>query len=549
LTPEEISKYIQDMPDDVASHLSFSTASTNAPATDADGFPIAGGSAGRKERRSREDLQDECWTKFHENPQINTAVRGQIGRLTGMGFESTSAEMEIQNAIEDTEKDHRNRLWDLWPKFTGRALIEGELFLSLTIHRDGFVEVDFIDPKSIQGMGDDDTGIIYHSRKPTLPLFYNIRTDSDARNRDSRIPHTEQVPSINIARFPEYIKDAKKHPGWNAEYQKTSKGRSFHQVVDGVKSFFRPYRNLSGYNRFIVEWNKGLCTRRATAYLRTTIKWINHYERLKEYEIDHKKSSSAHCFVTTCQSWRDYKNFASLPDDVKKKSGLAHTVRPGDHRILPPGFDTKAVSPNLPSLSGQDTDIMDMVSSGLNEPQDIMTGRASGTFASVKAQKGPYTDRISDEIAYFERWLKNDFWSAVFYLKSASGHMSPAYISEVVTGFTVDAAGNHTEETKEVLVPPEALVDISFPISENTDLESMSKAYLGVKHGPLVDSLGVPRSMVAKRLGFPNYRRLRLLSAQEKRQYPELALSIDQEKVQETLEAEPSSEELAERTQ
>ena len=103
----------------------------------------------------RNKLQEACWEKFNKNPQVSTAVRGHVGRLTGMGFEASSEVPKIQDIIDEVEFDPRNRLYTHWPKFVGRSIIEGELYLCLTLHNDGFVEVDFIDPGDIQGGGED----------------------------------------------------------------------------------------------------------------------------------------------------------------------------------------------------------------------------------------------------------------------------------------------------------------------------------------------------------------------------------------------------------
>ena len=53
-------------------------------------------------KMSREDLSAECWLKLHENPHVNTSVRGKVGRLTGFGFETSSGVRKIQEAIEDS---------------------------------------------------------------------------------------------------------------------------------------------------------------------------------------------------------------------------------------------------------------------------------------------------------------------------------------------------------------------------------------------------------------------------------------------------------------
>ena len=58
-----------------------------------------------------------------------------------------------------------------------RAIIEGELHLTLSVHKSGFVEVDFVDPALIDGGVENEHGIIFHSRKQTLPLFYLLKDE------------------------------------------------------------------------------------------------------------------------------------------------------------------------------------------------------------------------------------------------------------------------------------------------------------------------------------------------------------------------------------
>ena len=86
---------------------------------------------------------------------------------------------------------------------------------------------------------------------------------------------------------------------------------------------------------------------------------------------------------------------------------------------------------------------------------------------------------------------------------------------------------------------PEFLVDVTYPVSEMIDTEARSKGLLGAKHGPVAETLGIPNSEVAKRLGFGGYDRLRLQKATEDERYPELVYNIDAESIQETIEGEP----------
>ena len=109
------------------------------PEKDADGFFTVGVDT-VDTPEMREKLQRVCWNKFNQNPFVGTAVRGQVGRLTGLGFDISSEIAEIQEAVQETELDPRNRLYSYWTKYVGRSIIEGELFLLLTVHDNSFIE-------------------------------------------------------------------------------------------------------------------------------------------------------------------------------------------------------------------------------------------------------------------------------------------------------------------------------------------------------------------------------------------------------------------------
>jgi hypothetical protein len=305
-----------------------------------------------------------------------------------------------------------------------------------------------------------------------------------------------------------------------------------------LKKVFKP---LGGYNRFIIAWDKSFITRRAVSYLRTTLEWLNHYENLKKYEIDHKKSSGAYLWVIRIVEPRAYKLWLRMSDDNKKKTGIMAKKTPGGTMILPPGVELECVNPQLSPIKDQDTDILQMVTSGLDEPSDVTTGSSTGTFASVKASRGPMTDRISDEVAYFERFLRHDFWGSIFYLKSVLTNFPRTVVVEEAVDF--EPAKSDDEEGKpifdKVKKKAEMLVDISFPISEILEMEARARAVLGVKHGPVAETLGIPNKTVASYLGIGGYARQRLRKATEDRKYPELLYNVDAESLQETIEGEP----------
>jgi hypothetical protein len=514
------SDFLNNIPDEVLKKIVFSVpwqyASESSGGRDPDGFDAKGPYEKNFNELKREELQTQCFNKFHTNPQINSAIRDMTGRMTGEGFGTSSGVQEIQEAIEEIELDWRNRLYYFWPKYVARFLIEGELYLCLTVHEDGFVEVDFIDPANITGC-ESGTGIIWHPTKTLLPLFYNIQLKGQI---DSFL-----LPSIFVARSPKLVDIARKDSHFSEE--KASRGQ---RKPPGAR-----FSKIGGYQRFIVSCDKGYMTRRAISYLVTTIEWLNHYENLKKYEIDYKKSSGSYAWVFYFEDLAGFRNWMALSDDEKRKTGVGAKMVPGARLMLPPGMKVEVKNPQLTTIREQDTDIMSMAISGLNIPEDVATGQSRGTFASVKASRGPMSDRVSDENAYFGRWMKYDFWGSVFFLKNKMGVLEERFKVRQAIGFK-----NKKPIFKNVSKLPEQLVDISYPMSEISDVESRVKAYCGVKHGPVTESVGIPNSEVARRIGVEGYARARLKKATEDELYPELVyeLGMDTEKQQENTEGE-----------
>ena len=201
----EITQYIANIPDDVLTHIAMSSPWQYDPDTNAyrdpDGITGLGTSDKDDSSLSRAVLQENCWLKAQRNPHINTTVKRFAGRLTGHGFEITSDIQQIASAVKEIEYDQRNRLYTYYYKWVIRAMIEGELFLCLTCHKDGSIEVDFIDPVCVQGTFDN-TGILFHPTKTTMPLLYNIKYNST--NPDEKL-YDEQIPSIFMAMYPDEL--------------------------------------------------------------------------------------------------------------------------------------------------------------------------------------------------------------------------------------------------------------------------------------------------------------------------------------------------------
>jgi len=534
MSHEDFVDALETIPDEVLHRISFSMpwqysdSTTEGYHQDEDGFPIPPLSKKDSVNYDRSTLQEECFSKFHSNPHVNTSVRGLVGRLTGLGFGTSCGDVyQIQEAIEEIELDPRNRLYNYWPKYIGRYNIEGELFLSLTLHLDGFVEVDFIDPGVVSVGGDGNSGIIFHPNKPTMPLFYNIKkTGEEAKKAgisNTKAAIKEQIPSIFIGRYPELVSSVSKHKDYFRSLQANSWNSS------------KKFKKLGGYRRFIISLDRGFMTRRAVSYLRTVLEWLNHYENLKQYEIDHKKSSGSYVWVFSFENVKAFRTWLGLTDDEKRKTAVGAKLTPGGRLILPPGMTVEAKNPSLPQIKDQDTDIMQMVASGLNEPEDILTGTSRNSFSSVKASRGPFSDRTSDEIAYFDRFLKYDFWGSVFFLKSSVTDFPKVFRVKRAIGFK-----NKKPIFKNVSKRPELLIQISYPVSDVLDIEARARGTLGVKHGPMSEQLGVSNRWVAERVGVGNYAQARLEKATEDELYPELVYEagVDAESVQEKVEGE-----------
>jgi hypothetical protein len=530
----EVTKALARMPDDLLRKIQFSFplfshAKTTIKATDSDGFPTTAPLS--ESTFDLKKLQEQCWNKFEKNPQISSHVRDVMGRMAGWGFGFFSAVEEIQVAIDETMEDPRNALYDHFPKFCGRAEIEGELFLMLTVHDNGFVEVDFIAPTMLVG-GDKGSGIIFHSMKQTLPLFYNVKFGTNSASE-------VLIPSINIAYFPELEEDAKKNSSYKKERLEKSRPNS------GNRKLKKKVEKIGGFNRFMIRWDRGFLTHRNVSHIRTTIEWLNYYEDLKKYEIDHKKSSGAYLWVIEMEDVRAFRSWLALSEDERKTTGILQPKDPGGTLVLPPGMKLRAENPRLPSISDEDTDIMQMVSSGLNKPQDLVLGDYRSTYASVKAAQGPQNDRINDDLSYFVNFLKYGFWKPIFFLKSIVSKFKETRRIEEVVDFEGDPDSEKGLKpiTKRVVKPSYKLVQIALPVSKLEDIESVAKSMLGVKHGSLVDTLNIPREEVAKRLGFYNYPSLVKQHATEQQRYPKTQAAVDQETAQEEQKKATSEQE------
>jgi hypothetical protein len=507
---QELRELINKMSDEelMSSGLLFSVGGgARGFVVDDEGFPVAARYS-EETMSGFQELQTECWHKFNTNPQVFTAVDDTAGYLAGAGFGFYSEYEDVQLYMDGIITDSRNRLYSFFEKWVLRSEIEGELFIACTVHRDGFCEFDFIPPSSLV-FGSNHKGIIFHPRKSTMPIGYVLKFDNDAGEEETYL-----VPSIYMTEFPDLMKKAID----NHKILKENTYKLYGKTGD------KKFSKFHGHQTFIMSWDKSLFTDRNTSHLRTVIEWANHYEELKRYEIDHKRSSGSYLWIATFDDIQSFRRWMSLSEEEVEKTGFFKPKTPGGTLILPPGMTVDCKNPNLTKISDSDTDIMQMVISGLNRSEDMVTGTNKGTYAAIKASRGPEADRKDMKTERWRRFLVYDFWRHIFRIKAT---LDPKFKLHRNVKKVVGFDKNKEPKTVNRSVPLWESLEVTFPFSESVDFESATKGLLGVKHGSLIDTLGIPPSVVAQKLGFKNYTRMRLQHAEEMAKWPELALSVD----------------------
>ena len=463
-------------------------------------------------------LQQECWRKFNSNPFVFTTVMDTTGRLTGYGFEQSSTYPKADEFMAAVWEDPRNMLVQHFSKYIARSVVQGELFFVLTIHKDGFVEVDFLSPTTIKGFTNG-SGILTPENKPMFPLLYKVETV------EKGITKTKYIPSINMAYYPTlWDTTVKQHSQWSSVVEADIVGRDKHSK----------FKSIGGYTQFVVQFDQGLVTSRNVGRAKVALEWLNHYDNIKKWELDHKKSSGAYLWTIEVADRAAFRLWLGMTDEQKAKTGLLQKKVPGGTVMLPPGFKLTCNNPKLASITNQDDDILHMVSAGLNTTEDQMTGSSSGqTFGGVKMSRGPISDRIQDQVADLQRFMVHGFWRGTMFLHSKTGHMPWTVMEDRAYKFE-----NKKPKFKKVKVEAHKTVSINFPTSEMGDLESKTKALLGVKHGSLNQTLGISMEDIASRIGIQNYHKSRLKTETEKKNYPELITAEESEQLEEKV-AEP----------
>jgi len=498
---------------DIKTKEPLNYAGISKPQYDPDGFPLGGGGgllevltgqAKYLDGRSMKELREESWRQYKTSPFIQPSVHDARDSVCGDNFEITSPIPDIQKIIDDFWYHPINELNKRFEQFILDKKVTGELFLLLTINEKGrFVEVDMIPPGKITGIGDNGCGIIFHSKKTRLPLIYNIRNDDG---------EDEHVPSTKVLFYPDLINDL------NSEDAK-SKG------FDKAKLKGSKGNGPGGFKRYMVEWEGPRLVQRSTSYLTSVLIWNNFFTILKIAEIDHKRAMSAYCYVLKAENDDSWKTWQKMTWEEKLQTGLISEKPPGSTIQVPYGWDLKLLSSQLPTLTGNDNDLIELLSGGLNTARDSMTGSSKETYAGVKLSRGNISDRVKADQNRTKRFIRFDFLQPVFYIHmKLFGMPASFFVNECVGYDTTNAESVPVFDNviKKVHIGKdiEKLITISMPIMTLEPVESQTKAWLGTKPAGADESLGISKKTIAGKLGISDYHSERLKYETEKRNYP-----------------------------
>lgn len=487
----------------------FSALSGFGQTRDSDGVPINSGASlfgiltGASENElgsvTLTMLRDECWRQFRINPFVGTATRDSVDSLVGDGFRVWSKIPEIQKIIKRESFDMRNRLWHRMRQIVTAYEVTGENFIALTCDpTDKFVHIDYVEGSSISGIDEHGHGIISHPEKTRMPLFYHVRNPG----RDNGYT---LVPSINLAWYPHLHDVAKKQPGYDQK------------LIEPHRHVGDKFAKIGGFKRFIIDRESDMVCTRNISHLWSVLIWANFYTLMKSVEMDHKRALASFLWVLKAETPEAWDVWDKMTPEQKKQTGLYGHKAPGSLIIPPPGFGIECKAPQLTNITGSDNDIREMMGAGLKQPMDVVTGNAEGkNFGSVKASRGPWSDRILGGQSYFRSWCVHDVWRQILFL-----HQKLYGLTE---NFEVREAVRY-EEKKPIfeIVSKEAweCISVNLPMFTSGNLTDLRGLYLGSKPAGLSELFGVSKELILSKLGISDYHQERLRRETEQSEYPE----------------------------
>lgn len=456
------------------------------------------------------ELQKQSYVRYRTFGPLNASVNSKADYVAEAGFSIYSDIYEINLFLNDLVYSFRNKLYFRAVGWMIRMQSEGEIFVLVALDEAGTATLRICEPDQ---MGQaDDKGLIPDPEDITQTLFYKYYGSGKE----------ELIPDARFILEPDYMKERAK-----PVIDKTPKEK-FTELTTGGSQF----KKVGGYRRFILHWKNltgVLEYLRDTTSLSTVLEWINLYVKSLKWAVDHKRAISAYTWAfefgdtpTGKVAWHVWNKMTVAE---RKATGLTEPFSPGSKVFCFPGLALKAYSPQIPSLSGSNQDLLNMAGAGARTPTDLWQGDSAGMpYASVKATRSPLTAEIENLQSKFGKFFRYELLRVCFTAKLAFGgkiisptgkkvKLPPTYKIQWPTSI-VNGTATFEEKDDELC----NAVKFTFPtvkLIENPSEDA--NACFGSKHLGL-QNVGVSDETLAKRFGIDDLsreRRKKLIEEQE----------------------------------
>lgn len=464
-----------------------------------------------------------CWEKYWYSSHVRMGMDTLVDWTCGAGFEVFSDNYEINEFLFDLFYSRRNKLWDGVCEWMLNMVVGGELFLLIILDEKGDIRVRVLEDASIVG-GPDGTGVIVDPDDPTQNLFYFIKYGTNYLTRRIKdIAIDEIIPDVNILYNPALLKQAEGIMGFDlAKTEKSKAPVAKRKFIDfgGYYRFILPWKNLQGVKNLV----------RSTSPLGSIMEALNMYYDGIKWLLD---------YVKACTSYTNIMQFADTPAGAiaaatwkkatkaeKDATGLTKVKHPGATLFMLPGMSYKTEAPQLPTMSGNLKDLINMVSAGIGIPVDISQGdTAQSTFSSVKMTRNPLVIKTENLQAKKANFMKYEFCRLACHIKAVmSSSFHYQYTIEEVVDFV-----EGKPVFKKVKRDAYRLVKVALPDISLYDDPNKANLWFGSKHAGAYGHLGLSQEDVAKKFSIDDLDRQRRKAALEQRRYGAQSTALDME--------------------
>jgi hypothetical protein len=456
------------------------------------------------------ELQDQSYKYSKTFGPLRSMITQKSQMAAGKGFGFFSPILDVNEFLKDLFLSPRNRLDRKMVGIMQSMKSVVECFLLISLDETGSATVRPLDEKRI-GQGKAH-GLVTDPDDVTATMFYLYRGGVGQKPEfipDARfIYEPEEILKIRMDRL-------KKSTTTNFDEKQIAESTlkpKLKGIFGGYRRFILHWKNLDGIDHIL----------RDTSSVATTLEWINLYVHAMKWELDYKRALSSFVIVMGFESTPEGRVAAAkwlkMTDAERERTGLTKPLSPGSRVWLIPGMTLEIKAPQLPRLSQENQDLINMAGSGARMPTDIWSGHSSNTnFAALKLSRAPLSQEIEYDQYALEMFLRRDlvFACGVAKIKVGGGKFTgiasladptgkgqeytlmPTYPMQWVSAMS---KGKPTFQTVNVEFWHESVMSFEFPIiSLEGDVGAEANMLMGSKHTGAL-GLKISQSSVAKRL-------------------------------------------------